>query len=67
MVALGWLVWAMWFQSNPDVQSSLRTFDVVDAHTVDGLGGAEASHDEDVHASCLVPRDRRRPLASSAS
>ena len=33
VVALAWLVWAVWVQSTPQVQSSLRTFDVVDGHT----------------------------------
>jgi hypothetical protein len=52
-VALGWLAWAVWFQSNPDVQSSLRTFDVVDDHTVRASVAVRTSG-KDVRASCLV-------------
>ena len=53
IVALGWLAWAVWFQSNPDVQSSLRTFDVVDAHQVTASVAVRTA-DEKVEASCLV-------------
>jgi Domain of unknown function (DUF4307) len=53
VVALCWLVWAMWFQSNPDVQSSVRTFDVVDDHTVQAEIALRVK-DEDVRANCLV-------------
>jgi hypothetical protein len=52
-VALGWLVWAVWFQSNPEVQSSLRTFDVVDDHTAKASVAVRTS-DKDVRATCLV-------------
>jgi hypothetical protein len=53
VVALGWLVWAMWFQSNPDIQSSVRTFDVVDDHTVKAQVALRVK-DDDVRASCRV-------------
>jgi len=53
VVALGWLAWAVWFQSNPDVQSSLNTFDVVDSHTVKA-SVVVSPKDADVKASCLV-------------
>jgi hypothetical protein len=52
-VALGWLVWAVWFESNPDVQSSLRTFKVVDPHSVTASVEIRTA-DKDVRASCLV-------------
>jgi hypothetical protein len=53
VVALGWLVWAVWFESNPDVQSSLRTFKVVDTHSVTASVEIRTA-DKDVRASCLV-------------
>jgi hypothetical protein len=53
VVALGWLLWALWFQSNPDVTSSLRTYDVVDAHTAEAQVAVRTSG-KDVRASCLV-------------
>ena len=53
VVALAWLAWAVWFQSNPDVQSSVRTFEVVDAHTVKASVAVRTA-DEDVKANCLV-------------
>ena len=53
LVALVWLAWATWFASTPDVQSSLRTFEVVDSHSV---SASVALHlrDDDVKASCRV-------------
>ena len=53
VVALGWLAWAVWFQSTPEVESSLRTFDVVDAHTVKASVAIRTA-DADVRANCLV-------------
>jgi hypothetical protein len=53
VVALGWLAWAVWFQSNPDVQSSLRTFEVTDPHSVTASLEIRTS-DKDVRANCLV-------------
>jgi hypothetical protein len=53
VVALGWLAWAVWFQSNPDVESSLRSYHVVDAHEVTASVAVRAK-DADVRASCLV-------------
>jgi hypothetical protein len=35
LVALTWLGWAAWFQATPDVASSLASYDVIDAHSVD--------------------------------
>jgi hypothetical protein len=53
VVELGWLAWAVWFQSNPDVQSSLRTFEVTDPHSVTASLEIRTS-DKDVRANCLV-------------
>lgn len=53
LVALGWLAWVVWSQSNPQVQSSLRTYDVVDTHRVDAAVMVKARN-EGVEASCLV-------------
>jgi Domain of unknown function (DUF4307) len=53
VVALAWLAWAVWFQSTPDVQSSLRSFDVVDSHSVTASVAVHL-RDEDVEARCLV-------------
>jgi hypothetical protein len=53
VVALAWVAWAAWFQSTPDVQSALRTFDVVNAHSVKA-SLAVSTKNEDVKASCLV-------------
>jgi hypothetical protein len=53
VLALGWLAWVVWFASTPEVQSGLRTFEVVDAQRATAevtvtLGSP------DVEASCLV-------------
>jgi hypothetical protein len=53
VVALGWLAWAVWFQSNPDVQSSLRTFEVTGPHSVKATLEIRTA-DSDVRANCLV-------------
>jgi len=53
VVALAWLAWVVWFQSTPDVQSALRSFDVVDSHSVTASVTVR-THDADVDASCLV-------------
>ena len=53
VVALAWLAWAVWFQANPDVESSLRTFRVVDDHTVTASVAVRTA-DEDLVANCLV-------------
>jgi hypothetical protein len=34
VIALGWLAWAAFMESNPKVSSELNGFDVVDAHAV---------------------------------
>jgi len=53
LVALAWVAWAAWFQGTPDVQSSLRSFDVVDSHTATAEV-AVVSRSSDVVANCLV-------------
>ena len=53
VVALAWLAWAVWFQSTPEVQSSLRSFAVVNAHTVKAEVVVRPSSRE-VAASCLL-------------
>ncbi len=53
LVAFGWLAWVVWSQSTPEVQSSLRTYDVVDTHRVDAAVMVKARNEE-VEASCLV-------------
>ena len=53
ILALTWLAWVVWFQSTPDVQSSLRTFEVVDSQSV----RAEITvkpRSADVEANCLL-------------
>ena len=61
VVALGWVLWAIWFQSNPDIQSSLRTFDVVDDHTVKAQVALRVK-DEDVRANCVVRATASGPI-----
>jgi hypothetical protein len=53
VLALAWLAWAAWAQSTPDVQSSLRSFDVVDTHTTTATVVVKRRSGE-VSASCLV-------------
>ena len=53
VLALAWLAWAAWFQGTPEVQSSLRSFEVVDTHTVTADVAVKPRSDE-VSASCLV-------------
>jgi hypothetical protein len=53
LVALGWLGWVVWSQSTPEVQSSLRTYDVVDTHRADASVVVKA-RSADVVASCQV-------------
>ena len=53
VLALAWIIWAAWSRGNPDVQSSLRSFDVVDTHTVNADVVVTPSS-RDVTASCLV-------------
>jgi hypothetical protein len=43
----------VWFQSTPDVQSALRSFEVVDSHTVTASVTVKP-HADDVVANCLV-------------
>ncbi len=53
VLALVWLGWATWFQGTPEVQSSLRTFDVVDTHTVNATVILKPRSAE-VSANCLL-------------
>lgn len=53
VVALTWVGWAAWFQSTPDVQSSLSAFHVVDAHSVTAEVTVH-TRSSAVSASCLV-------------
>ena len=53
VLALAWLAWAAWSQSTPEVQSSLRSFDVVDSHTVTAVVVVKPRSAE-VSASCLL-------------
>ena len=52
-IALGWVIWAACVQGTPQVQSSLRTFDVVDAHSVRATIAVK-TRSAGVRASCLV-------------
>lgn len=53
LVALAWLAWATWFATHPDVQSSLRTFAVVDSHTARATVEVRR-RSADVRATCVV-------------
>jgi hypothetical protein len=53
VVGLGWLGWVIWSQSTPEVQSSLRTYEVVDSHRAEASVVVKA-RSADVEASCLV-------------
>ena len=53
VVALAWVAWAAWSQSTPDVQSSLRAYDVVDTHSATASILVKPTS-RDVSASCLV-------------
>ena len=53
VVALAWVVWAAWVQGTPAVQSSLRSFDVVDSHTVRAQVAVHTRSDG-VRASCVL-------------
>ena len=53
VLGLAWLGWAIWSASNPDVQSSLTSYEVVDAHQV----RAEVTvhtRSADVRATCTL-------------
>ena len=74
VLALGWLAWATWFQSTPEVQSSLRSFEVIDSHSVQAKVTVRPSA-ESVQASCLlraygldhsVVGERNFPVADTA-
>ena len=53
VVALGWVLWAAYVQGTPQVQSSLRTFAIVDDHTARATVAVKTRSD-DVRASCVV-------------
>ncbi|MCW2848780.1 MAG: hypothetical protein JWR90_2754 [Marmoricola sp.] len=53
VVALAWVVWAAWIEGTPDVQSSLRSFEVVDPHSTSAVVVVKP-RSRDVSASCLV-------------
>ncbi len=52
-LAMAWLAWAAWAHGTPDVQSSLRSFDVVDTHTTTATVVVMPRSGE-VSASCLA-------------
>jgi hypothetical protein len=53
VLALGWLAWAGWSQSTPDVESNLQSFQVVDDHSVEAIVVVDIRA-ADVTANCLV-------------
>jgi hypothetical protein len=53
VIALAWVAWAAWSQSTPEVQSSLRSFEVLDTHTVKARVTVQPSSSS-VRASCLL-------------
>jgi hypothetical protein len=50
---LGWLGWTIWAQVNPEVESELVSFDVVDEHTATARVQVRLD-EEDVEASCKL-------------
>ncbi len=52
-LALGWLAWATWFQSNPEVQSALVSSKVVDQHSVTARVSVQPAS-RSVVASCRL-------------
>ena len=53
IVALAWVVWAAYVQGTPQVQSSLRTYHVVDGHTALATV-AVTTRSQGVRASCVL-------------
>ena len=53
VLALGWLVWVIWFQSTPEVRSAMHSFDVLGEHQVTAKFEVTTSS-PDVVADCLV-------------
>ncbi len=53
VVALAWVAWASWFQGNPEVQSALVSYRVVDDHSVTAQVSVQP-RSRDVVASCRV-------------
>jgi hypothetical protein len=56
VVALVWVIWAAYVQGTPEVQSSLRTYHVVDDHTARATVVVKTRNDR-VRASCVVRAD----------
>ncbi len=52
-VFLGWLTWTAFIHSNPDVESTLVNFDIIDDHTATARISVDR-RDDDVAATCLV-------------
>lgn len=52
-IALGWLGWVIWDNADPEVRSSLRTWEVQDEHETSFTLDVRL-RDEDVAASCLL-------------
>lgn len=53
VVALGWLAWAIWLQSTPEITSAMRSYDIVDAHTVRAEVALRLRKD-DVRGTCVL-------------
>lgn len=53
VLALGWLAWVIVFEADPDVQSSMPRYTVVDPHTVRADIVVDARNDS-VVANCVV-------------
>ena len=52
-VALGWLLWAMWFHARPLARAELVSFEAPTEHAVTATVTV-VRRDEDVEASCLL-------------
>ncbi len=53
VLALAWVAWAAWFQGTPEVQSTIRSFEVLDSHSVTADVAVDVRSRE-VVASCMV-------------
>jgi hypothetical protein len=52
LVALGWLLWAAWVQSNPEVTGGLQSFDVVSEHQLKVV--IQVDRDSGAAVTCTV-------------
>ena len=52
-VALGWIIWAAWIQGTPHVQSTLRSYEIVDTHTAEATIAVKTRSAE-TRATCIV-------------